>query len=271
MDTEVSKRKKGSFWKIFIIILLLILFAVGGWFGNSFYQEKIAKKDTSDTSDTNKKKKDNTEEEEKDEELDTKSDLVQKLYNKVTIYNEGVKADCHKNWIYGNKDEFLVSYETDEVKLNLVNINLDDSKKQTELCDNINIPSTLDNFYSDCTFLNGSDLQVYFTKDYVQTIYKDIYGKDATFNSSTYISAKIVRYYPIGDKYYKYTAIGGDVCGPADYVSTIVKAEKVGKEIKIYESESYNEEGKDSVISSYIYTFSKQSDGNYAFVSRKKA
>ena len=270
---EVTKKKKSSFWKVIIFIFLLILFAVGGWFGNMYYQKYLEKKDTTDKTNKNKDNKENKEkvEEEKEEELDTKSDLVQKLYNKVTIYDEGKKADCHKNWIYGNKDEFDVASETDEVKLNLVAINMEDVKKGTDLFSSIDIPSSMENYSNDCTFLNGSDMQVYFTKDYIQTLYRDIYGKDATFDSSAYISANLVRYYPVGDKYYKYTAIGGNVCGPVDYIDTISKALKVGKEIKIYETENYIEEGKDAVISNYVYTFSKQDDDTYVFVSRKKS
>lgn len=269
MGKEVqAEKKKSSIGVTIFVIILLAIFAVGGWFGNDFYRKKVEE--------GNKKvEKKNTkkDEVEKDEELDPKSELVQKLFKKVTLNGEGT-ADCHKNWIYGGKDEFDVNSETDTVKTSLVAINLEDSKKQSVSCGSINIPSEQDEYFSnDCSFISPSDNQVYFEKEYVESVFKDVYGKNATLNPDVYIlsGGDLVHFYPFDGKYYKYTAIGGNVCGPEGYTEAIERAEKVGKEIKIYESETYNEEGKDPVVTKYVYTFSKQDDGSYGFVSRKKA
>ena len=253
-----QEKKKGSFGKVLLVIILLIVFAVGGWFCNEYYRNNIASKDT--------------EKEEQDGELDVKSDLVQKLYNKVTVNGEG-KGNSLKNWIYGENGELDISKDDGVTLMKLVVINLDNSKLEEISCEGLNIPETINNFTNYCKFYSTATTIKSYKSDYVSSVFKDIYGKNVKMNSEAYMDDKINigRYFPVGDRYYEYTITTGVEYGPAGYTDTIEKAEKVGNKLKIYENEIYELEGEEPVTNKFIYTFEKQDDNSYAFISRKKA
>lgn len=275
-------KRKGSFGYIFIIILLILMF--GGYI---LYDQGIIKLDMFN-------KKEEVKEENK-EELDVNSRVVQTLYNSVTLDSDN--ADLYKYWIYADirsslsteVEDFYADEASEEIKMNIVGQNLIEKRKRYVNCSTTTIPDKNDRGFSLCYYeKNASDFggrgfgqQYLFEREYIETIYKSIFGKDAEFDTSVTIRDSRVAGYSYSyveseDAYFAYFTEGGHTSGGLDgYTTSLDSAVKDGNKIYIYESvkkETYN---SDSVLEKtenfkMIYTFELEDDGMYKFVSRVK-
>lgn len=272
-----QEKKKGRLLLVVCLIVLMILCGgLGFLLGNG---DLIVSKKTEEPA----KKEEPESKEVKDGELAVDSEIVKELYSKVTdgelSDDQGSYRSCEKNWLYGTsdsgyKEEFDVSTALPEEKANFVFRNLEKSKGKVESCDNLNIPSRVDSFYSICSFnkeVNPIGEEVSYDVKYVEDIYHDLFGKNDKYNQDLVLKGQgnIVQFLNIGGRYYEYIRVGGSVCGPVKYIDKITKAVKENGTIKIYESEEYFEENVSKKKANFVYTF-KNEDDSYIFVSRKK-
>lgn len=272
-----QEKKKGRLLLVVcLIVLMLLCGGLGFLLGNG---DLIVSKKTEDLS----KEKKVEEKTIKNGELEVDSELVKKLYGKVTDSelsdNQGKYRSCHKNWLYGTnengyKEEFDVETALPEEKANFVFHNLERSKGKVESCDNLDIPSRVDSFYSICSFnkeVNQIGDEISFDVKYVENVYHNLFGKNDKFNQNLILKGQgnVVQFLNISGRYYEYITIGGSVCGPVKYIDKVTKAEKINDTIKIYEDEEYFEENVSKKTSKFVYTF-KEEDDSYIFVSRKK-
>ncbi len=282
---EKKKSNKGLI--VVIIILVITLLSLGGYvlvdkgiikIGTKEDNKIIEKEDTKG-----------------EEQLDINSRLVQTLYNQVTT---GITS-CQRNWIYRDaegkeKDEFYAEKATEEEKMNFVGNLLSEKNRIYIDCTNTEIPSTMKSGEWTKTSVCESNKLNYiqeaeygYTKKYIDFIYKSIFGGNAkvdtniAINSDPYYVGSYI-YIPALDKYILYEIEGGGTCGPTSYNVTIEKAIIMGKELKIYEKEilstltggndgalgTMDDEVEEEKTSNYIYTFEKESDGMYKFISR---
>ena len=234
----------------------------------------------------------------KEKELDINSRLVKSLYNKV--YNgDKYQEGCYMNYIYahgeiGKYSDFIVDTATEKEKMVIVGLNINE-KEQTYIdCSQYEsqIPDVQGEVHrSICRNNkdhNTSDLEVTYSKEYIESVYKDIYGQDAKLDTTVPIEMSVVgveRYYyvPAINKYVKYVVEGGGTCGPNGNTEKLVKATSNGNEVLIYAEvdeityeanaqgvyvieDTYKKENKYVVV----YKFQKEEDGMYSFVSRTK-
>lgn len=211
--------------------------------------------------------------------------MVQDLYNKVT-------DSGRLYWMYeGNEDNYKVEEASESSKMKLVGNNLKLSRINEVNCysDSNKIPSTLT--YEDmdmykskhpvtvssvCQFNkdeNWNSDEIGFSKEYIEEVYQDLFGKNAKLNIDIVIpmdlyNGEVYKYV----KYMKQT--GGTGCGSTS--GEIIKAVTDNKTLKIYEKltvEKCND--KTGAIDksleenkNIIYTFELENDGMYKFVSR---
>ena len=274
--------------KIVVIIVLLILFLILGFFGGKYYCDTHNKCEASNVK--NEESKTST-----TEDLDINSRLIQYLYNEVTedeseSSNTGWEgASTENNEIVYTKDFIHNDSQTSDVDLRLLARNLDDVKNY--------VPS------SEAPTVNGRknhasrydssgeiDLgATYYTRKYVETQYKLLFGKDAKLDTSKPIQMDVfaieeLHYDSKSDNYYSQYIEGGGTCGPGGTSYKISKATRSGDEIKIYqdvEEISYKEGANGTVEETdatrqvddkykFVYTFKLADDGMYNFVSRTK-
>lgn len=293
------EKKKSSIGYIIVIILLFL-----GFGGYILVDQGIIKLDVFNKKEEVKEEK----KEDKKEELDINSRLVQNLYNMVTT--KGINS-FSTNWIYSsyknvndkNKESFYANKASEEIKMNIVGINLDSSNRKLVSCDNTNISipgvykeAPFDHeygmLYTHCEYnemqreynLNKSPQSVYnyyYDRSYVETVYKTIFGKDAKLDTSAFIATNEYRgnnyvYVEEYDAYYEYIKEVGGTAGPESYEPSISSAFKEGKKLNIYEDvkrTTYeNEDLSKPIVEEfyYVYTFELEDDGMYKFVSRVK-
>ena len=265
------EKKKSSIGYIIVIILLIL-----GFCGYILVDQGIIKIDMFN-------KKGEVEVEEK-EELDVNSRLVQSLYNSVSL-SDGNDISWYKFWFYSGSIQGsfelgdFISDEADELdKMKIVGLNLKSSSRKYNLCD-ISIPSILDDGrYSSC---EENTTQYSYSRSYVESVYKSIFGKNAKLDTSVLIWMDVYggsAYYYVKeyDAYFEYHASVGGTVGPGGYETSINKAYKVGSSLIIYEDvklTSYKTDdlSKPTIEEFYnVYTFELEDDGMYKFVSRVK-
>lgn len=193
-------------------------------------------------------------------ELDINSSLVKQLYKKVSPY---VDSD-YSLWLYDYKD-FYSDKATEEEKMKVVGMNL----TQNVYTDNSGAPAKLDDFTILTTGKNGEA----YTREYVDSIYKDIFGSSSVLNKDVriFLNSNMLVYISSLDKYYKYGTEGTG--GYNSYRNPkLIKAVQNGSELKIYESvEIYDDPINDTVKTSdceFVYTFKIDSQNKYIFYSR---
>ena len=254
--------KKSSNGQITVIVILLICLSC-----TSVYicYDKFLKNDIleSDNLKNNQEKENNTAPEEKEQTIATNSRLVKYLYNKVV----DTSVESNPYWMYGESDNFTVQTAPEEQKMYLVGINLVKSKETTPDCNNV---PTKDGGYSSSCNTNPKA----YKKSYIEYIYKELFGPDATFSTSADIQTsrqglEIYKYIQSNDSYVKYTIEGGGTQS-GKYTSQITKAIKKDQEIKIYETITISDINETHSESKYIYTFTKDNDEMYHFISRVK-
>lgn len=265
----MKEKKNGVLFGTIFVIILLILFMLGGFFvGKNISTNKINQNTGNESTggDTN------TSETEK--ELDIHSRLVQFLYNEVT-YDQ-----VEPSWIFGwefnnlhdnnrrNTDNFYADKADEIYKMVFVGRNLSDAEKKYSY--GMNVPA------SEYGHVDSND-QVYYTKEYIETVYQTIFGKDAKLNTSIPIhigiyATETYAYDANTNHYYKYVTEGGGTGMTGGYVSQISKAVLKGNELVIYQDVRELDTDKTTELSKfqYAYTFEKEDDGMYKFISREK-
>lgn len=282
----MEKEKKVNGKIVVIIILSVLLLAAVSYIG---YDILFVKEESSIGNQKSNKNRKST----KEKELDIHSRLVQTLYHKVTSDENGWTifwryADAGVNYSHGDLSltDFNINNASEEVKMKLVELNLKDAEKQWIECSTANIPKQVDVYRSVC-YANELDIthngsQYGYTKSYVESIYKELYGTHAELDTSVDIYTdmntvgKLV-YINSLDMYVFYQTEGGGTSGPGGYSTKISKATSNGKTIKIEQAVTKTEYQDDSspispIISNYtlVYTFRLDSDGMYNFISRVK-
>ena len=291
----MKQNKNGN--KGLIVFLVLLILIILGLVGYICYDKKLIFNDNKVTSSSNKLGKEQS--------LDINSRLVQTLYNSVTPIDES----CFRYSIYGmvQDNDYIVDEVSEKDKMALVKHNLKNNYYETVSCTDVNVPDTLSinvngtdiNYYSSCsvndpnadqsTPIEQRFIEKEYSKEYVETIYKSLFGKDAKLDTNVPITSSYVPeayvYNKDVDSYIKYAFAGGGTCGPVKYKDKIEKAVLKGDTLKIYEKtdvttgpdDTYDSNGnllkhEDATTSTnyHVYTFLRESDGMYKFVSRIK-
>lgn len=259
-----------------IIILAVLLLGAVSYIG----YDKFLVNEKSVSS--NEKKSENS----KEVELDIDSRLVKSLYNKVsTGESSKEEANCNYNYMYGydydsnSYKDFYVDKATEEQKMEILSLQLNSAKMDSSLCSEISIPDKMNDdtgeYFSECS-VNKDGVQSYYNKSDIEILYKNLYGKDATLDTSNSIYEGPIRvhtykYIDNLDKYIQYSHETGGTCGPIGMYGTITKAIKTADSIKIYEKVTIIDGEKNTTTNqNYIYTFKLDSDGMYNYVSRVK-
>lgn len=262
-----------------IIILIVLLLGAVSYIG----YDKFLVNEKSVSS--NEKKSENS----KEVELDIDSRLVKSLYNKVsTGESSKEEANCNYNYMYGydydsnSYKDFYVDKATEEQKMEILSLQLNREGAGLLFCgDGLSIPDKMNDYPSKCIYdkivnKNENSFEYYYNKKDIETLYKDLYGKDAKLDTSKPIYVTPYRAYAYMyidslDKYMQYVIDTGGVCGPTGMYGTITKAIKTADSIKIYEKVTIIDGEKNTTTNqNYIYTFKLDSDGMYNYVSRVK-
>ena len=266
----MEEKKKNSVGKIVLIIILLILFLTGGFFGGKYYAEskKVDSKEVKEEKEV-----------EGEEKLDINSRLVQYLYNMVSYDSE---ISCFTDWEYRRNENFIHDdNKTVEINLNILAKNI--SNLKAKYIEKGKVPKVEGKSLP----ANSGYIKCY-TKEYIELVYKTIFGQDAKLDVSKAIpldqhSIQELIYDSNTNMYYLYTIEGGGTCGPGGLELKLDKAIKKGKNLKIYQnvtSVTYKENADGSITEDeknkveekykYVYTFELEDDGMYKFVSRVK-
>lgn len=266
---EEKKKTNKGFIAVIIILVLLLVGSIGFIVYDKLLVTDSVSSEKSDVKDDNKSDVKDS----KEKELDINSRLVQSLYNKVTIKNS--------DWLYYDKNtNFNVNSDgVERIKMNLVGINLNDKNHNYIDCtDNNGIPAnSSDGYFSVCSAnkqWQASDLQSGYSRSYIESVYKDLFGSDVKLDKTQPIyigqfSCEAYHYVESLDQYVRYLAeCGGATCN--QITTKLTKAVKNSNEIKIYESFEDigcgSEDPKKNYT--YVYTFELDEDGMYNFVSR---
>ena len=263
MEKEI-KEKKSNGSKVVIFILVVLLLGACTYIA---YDKLMVKEDILNNNVQENKKI-------KEENLDVNSRLVMDLYLSVTSNDDSV----FKYWMY-DTDNFNVDNATEESKLKIVGINLNETKSTLYSCDDSSIPERLNDNYINVCVANkewqANYSAIAYNKKYVESLYKKIYGNDAKLDTSVdiYSTSLGARFHYIKqlDQYVLYMVMNdGTSCGTLK--SSIVKATKTDDILKIYEAVDKYECGEEtkSDTTSYVYTFKLDEDGMYNFISRVK-
>ncbi|MBQ6477008.1 MAG: hypothetical protein IJI43_01045 [Bacilli bacterium] len=254
----MEEKKKSNIGIILLVIVLLCAAFAGGYFVN----EKGLIGGEKDTP-----KEEEKEEKETTKELDVNSRLVKMLYNE-TIMPE-LSDSCHKQyetWSEGTeKKDFVAESAMEEIKMRFVAHNLsEDFIKHGGKAP----ASPLENY-------KNSDQDSYYEKSYIDSVYKQIFGVNSKLDTSAtmykdraHFNAYI--YDSKTDNYYLYNIIVGDaICGPAEEKLTLSKAVEKGDIVELTVNAEWFAENVSEEKYKYIYTFEKDKDELYKFVSVK--
>lgn len=269
----MTKKKKKLKLKIdFTTCLVIVLALVIVFYGCFFYKsdnekvEPIVKEVVEKTEIENKV--------EEDKKIDTDSELVKGLYNKVT----GVDGD-YKYWMYSDytsefnpEAELNISAAKEIVKLNFVGKNIDVSRAEVLTCDR-KIPDIINNTRSVCSAnkrARSNLQQIGYKKEYVMELYKDIFGEDMTPDATIPLylapnSPEVYYYVDAISMYVKYFGVLNNV-PVANYSGKISKVVEKDNKLKLYEEATNSTNSK--II--FSYTFNKLDDNKYGFLGRKK-
>ncbi len=274
MEKEIKEKK--SKVPIIITIIVCVLFAIIGYFGGNFIASKVSSLEKK--SDVKSSDKDETETI-KEEKIDINSRVVKNLYDMVSI--NSMNGSCYADWLYNDSTSGgdFIAAKDEQIKMNIVGNNLAENERSTIDCSE-KIPSEVESenikgYRSICAFneaLGSSDFEYIYSKEYIETIYKKIFGNNVKLNTSYPIFInhhKTLAYYYVSsiDKYVLYRIDGGGSCGLNSTSLTIEKAIMKNDEIKIYEKANKYDESNEEVETN-IYTFKLEDDGMYSFVSR---
>ena len=273
----MEEKKNNKIGQIIIIIIFLVIGCLGGFYiGKNYSSTKII--DNKEDS-----KKDNNMSNEQEEELDISSKLVQFLYNEVSknVENETWSFGWRFNYKKTGEieNDFIVSERSEEDKMVLVGQNL---KKTGDVVLIDNMPENAKAGYK------PSSIGYFYTREYVENLYKTLYGENESIDTSIIIPLDLYGGEKLGydsttDKYYIYLTETGGTSGPGGYKAKLEKAIKNNDKIVLYQNieKIYYKADENGVVTDspenqqienfqYIYTFEKDSDGMYKFISREK-
>lgn len=271
---------------IIIVVLTILLLGTISYIGYDILLAKGKNNISNDKTNTSNK----TGEE---KELDINSRLVQSLYHKVTS-DSGI--DPYVFWRYRSSDnsnsltDFNANSTSEEIKMQLVSLNLKDEEKIYINCSTTNIPAENAGYNSFCYLnktYNDNSPQYAYTKSYIESVYKDLYGSQSKLDTSAVIwldafgCSKLV-YVNTLDMYIEYTTECGGTSGPGGYEAKISKAIQKDDTIQIYQDvtetdyeeingviDESNEATRKTKNYTLIYTFKLDEDGMYNFISRQ--
>lgn len=258
---DENKKKKSSIGLVFLMIFLLIIGLIGGYF---LGKSGIISSDKKNNASENKSSKSNTskESEEKVEDLDINSSIVTNLFDSITHAN---RKYCDFYELF--KDKKMTANDlTNEDKALVMVYNL----------------------FKKYDSIEGKT----FTKAEVENVYKQIFGKDVTFEHATYKTCPGLEYDATKEIYTVGPAACGGTCGPHTN-GKVISATKTGDIIQLnvgvvfFENETwyadykhtkslnvqYDGNGNPNIdysnVSSYKVIF-KFEAGNYVFVSAEE-
>ena len=258
---------------ILIVILGLVIIGLGGVI---FYQnnKKVTK--------TNVVKDNNSSKEE--EVLDVNGRVVMDLYNEVVISGDSF----NKYWYFENNDNYLVENASEESKMALLyhNLKQSDFKSGNHVDSGVPLTVKVKNFYrnnEEEAFLAKQDTQIagdYYISsqidyDKVNLLYKKIFGSDKAVDKSIPMQiSNFGGFYIYNDTVKAYILYLEETGGTSmtEYRGTVTKAIKNKDSIVITEKVELVDTANNSVteVGSYNYTFKKDTDTMYSFVSRIK-
>lgn len=257
-------KQESSNSKLFLVAIFLVLVFVI----YIAYQKGFILQSNKDTNNPNNNQ---TEKKKETKSLKADSRLVTYLYNEVT-YDVN---SCVGMWEYTggtkNQNEFIADGGSEVIKMRLVGRLLAESNaKEIEVS---KVPEKEKMEKVSPTQAN-SEYSHYYTYDYVQSIYKQIFGEGARPDKEVGIemdpAGGVVYYYDkASSKYYPYYNLTGSECEKTKENTKIKKAEIKDNAIIIYQSGTWREEGKSADKYTYVYKFEKEADGLYKYVSRK--
>ena len=285
----MEEKKSGGFLKVLLVLILMIACLVGGYFGGNYLVSNYLVKETANKTTDNKVDGDSTN---KKEELEVSNRVVQYLYNKI---DSGYNSSWYKYWQYddthNNKkisptDDFYVKDASDVVKLQILSLSLDESKRQYIYGDDLaKIPAESNGLRSAEGYASYANKpyagsQFAYKREYIDTLYKELYGNDLTPSRSVPVYTNVYKinayvYVEALDMYVLYTGDGGGTTGPGGYTTKITKATKEGTTVEIYEEVTkteYDNTGSNpqDTKNTVKYTFEQEKDGMYKFISRTK-
>ena len=237
------KKKKNIILKIILIILIVFTISVGIYILASHKKEKPPKK----------------------EKLDVHSRLVQSLYTSVHDFKSP-----EPYWMYAKENNSIISEMSEGNKLVLTYLNLKASdfiEADEEQCQLL----PQNNEYGD---LVCSDKTIIMRKD-IERSYKEVFGDKATLDVALNIKLDPKQnssyvYIPEMDSYILYSKLKEKPKMDKNhkYIYDVYKAEKIGTDIKVYESlEVKNKNGESLQFERYCYTFKLGKDNLYSYYS----
>lgn len=269
----MEEKKKGKGLICLVIILILMVLGLGGYI---LYDKGIILKEKEEPKVEKKEVKKETK-----EELDIDSRLVQHLYSMVSQDFENNIGNALFNWEF-NINNTNAASDSDEYTYNgknglvsLVARNLSD--EYTINIDEKEMPKVKGK-----DRMRFENMHYFYSKGYIENIYKQIFGDDAKLDTSKEIPMDgITCYYLVYDQetdnYYPEGIECGSpaTCGQGVKKAKLLKAIKTANEIKLYQNIDYTSGGcidnkEETNNYNYIYTFKLDNDGMYKFVSRKK-
>lgn len=287
----MEEKKKGGFLKVLLIFILMIGCLIGGYFGGNYVVSNYLPNNTKDTKNETNESKDN-QSKGSVEELELNGRLVQYLYNKV---DSGNNSSWYKYWQYddshnNNKinptDAFYVKDASDIVKLQILSLNLEESKRQYITGDDLaKVPAESNGLMNAPTYANyvnnqSMASQYAYKSEYIDSLYKELYGSDLTPSRSVPIYMDVYKitayiYNESLDMYVLYRGIGGGTTGPGGYTTKLTKATKNGTTVEIYEEVTKAEYASSdsaptTTTNTVKYTFEQETDGLYKYISRTK-
>ncbi|MBO5138250.1 MAG: hypothetical protein J6B89_01250 [Bacilli bacterium] len=269
MSGEKETKKENRSIIVLTIILLLGLLGTSGY----IIYDKVLKNQSSTTiEEKNKKDNININDNDKNTEknLDINSPGVQELYSKVSSNRDGHFSTA---WMWPQQDKIIANELDEASKMKLVYINVKKDRMSSLNCSTI-VPQSIDQKFMACPSGESNSIIYSIDKAEIERIYKDIFGKNATLDTSVNIetheiSVEKYSYVPSIDKYVLYTFAGGGTIGKST-TKTLTKATKIGDEIKIYEELTNFDLDEKIGTEQYVYTFKLEDDIHYYFYSREK-
>ena len=300
------ENKSGKGLIILVALIAVVIALVGGYsLGKGVFTKNV------EANKSNEQEKKEDSQEIKNGELDLNSDIVKELYFMVTPIDDVPQAsymdfyEAYRNYWnhsmfypYEDNVDFIASTANEEDKMYILSWNLDVKKKTKYNCEKykqylnkwvhkIGNGEIIED-YNKCNLpeelqsTNPNEYDEYtegFTREYIESLYKKIYGKDAVLDKSVtlYTNCPVYIYNSKMDAYIDYTNGCGGTEGPGGYSHELIKAIKDDNSIKIYDKVVYTDYDEDDTenenpitkfVNNYIYTFEKEDTGNYIFVSR---
>lgn len=284
----IEEKKKGKGLKVVCISIFAVLLVGASFCAGNYVGKELRESENNNTNIENPIEKIDDGKEET-QELDVNSRLVQKLYRSVSSGDEG----WYSYWMfYGDNSyknpDFDVNTASEKTKMRLVGNNLVDHQKiYLSNEDRSKVPDNqTDGAYSifkENEQQHKYNAQIAYKKDYIEFLYKGLFGQDAKLDTSVeinvdYLGGLVYFYNSSLDAYVEYHRAVGGTTGPGGCFKELSKATYNNGEIKIYEAVTLKEYENDEAVNNNtpkitkitnVYTFAADEDGLFNFVSKK--